>query len=375
MRFLNCVKLVFLLFLFSFDAQAFKKKKIEVHADKDLELLFCVYNQIWTPFLDQNVSESMLANTKLMQYNYHYFKANKNHKAVQLSRDIMQRCGTDFFLFAFYYEIFPAVKRVKEIPHVILKDINPSSELALSEIDTLMREISNFAKVSGFESFFKQHKYVYNKAIKEVSSNLPDQRFLPFMESYFGRSDNSYHFIVIPFFKAEFGMAHQIKKGDLRDNYSFIAPFIPAELDSNQVVQKVGYNSKPHVLEWVIHEYAHVFFNHHLLMPEMLTELERFKHLYKPIENSPQIGNWVSMFAEHLAVAFEVRAAHLLGDTQRKEDLLERHKHWPYLEHFIAQLVNYESNRAKYTDIAAFIPVLIASCQELKQTGTVEPSK
>lgn len=365
MRYITYLKLIIAASFIGCKSYAFQGQDIVVGQNKNLELMFTVYNQTWTPFLDKDVSKTMLDNTRLMQISYNRFKEFKDHKAIQLSKEIMKRSGTDYFLFAFYYYIFPSVKRKKTIPSVILKDINPKEELAYLEIDSLMLEISKFGKESNFDSFYQENAYVYKMSIDEVSKNLPGKKFIPFMESYFGIDYNSYQFIVIPFFKAEFGMAHQVITDKKVDNYTFISPFKPAHLNNEQILS-VGYDSTDGVLEWAVHEYAHLFFNPSLFLKENQTALDRYKHLYKPIPTSPQIGNWNSMFGEHLAVAFEVRAAQLLGNSQKGREILGKHKDWPYLNHFIDQLKFYEANRKKYPGIESFMLVLIASCAKLK---------
>ncbi|MEQ9423519.1 MAG: DUF4932 domain-containing protein [Cyclobacteriaceae bacterium] len=339
------------------------KREIIVRSDKNLEVLFTVYNQIWTPFLDPNVSNRMLEHSKLMQQNHQEFVEFNDHKAIELTEKILGRSGTDFFLLAFFYDEFPKVKRIKEIPDRILKDINQDTDSALFEIEKLMQEISVFYMESNFEAFYERNQYVYNKAIDEVTKNLPGPDFIPFMESYFGHKFKSYNFLILPFFKSEFGMAFPANHGS--DSYCLVSSFEPAKLDSNNQVVYVGYDSPQEILEWVTHEYAHNFFNPPLFQPENVEKLDTYGYLFQPIKGSPQIANWASMFAEHLAVAFEVRAADLIGDSVRVEQLMDSHKDWPYISHFVQQLRIYENNRSKYKDIDSFIPSLIDSLKNL----------
>ncbi|MTI30862.1 DUF4932 domain-containing protein [Xanthovirga aplysinae] len=355
-----------LLSFFSCYSSEIEKKEIMVGHNKNLEILFTVYNQTWTPFLDNNASNYMLEHTKLMQKNYHYFKKFKDHKAIQLTNNILGRSGTDFFLLAFYYDTFPNPKRIREIPLKILKDINPDSNLALLEIDNLMNEISDFFQESDFEMYYQENEYIYKKAKEEVYKNLPDENFIPFMERYFGHKKNSYHFIVVPFFKSHFGMAFQIKNKNDFDIYSFISSFKPQIINKNKIVENVGFDSKKDVLNWVIHEYSHSFFTPIVNKPGNLESLNRFEHLFKPINNNPQIGDWYSMFGEHLAVAFEIRAAELMGDKEGSKKLIDSHKDWHYLDHFLEKLKYYELNRDQYENIEKYIPYLISSLKNLK---------
>lgn len=194
------IKIIFILFIVSCNPNVAEEKEIKVHADKNLEVMFTIFNQTWTPFLDKDASEHMIEHSRLMQRNYYDFKEFKNHRAIQLTKDLIGRSGTDFFLFAFYYDSFPNPKRIKKIPAIILTDINPDHQLALMEIDTLMHEISKFYQEADFETFYNENQYVYKKAIEEVTANLPKNDFIAFMEGYFGQQYNSYQFVVIPFF-------------------------------------------------------------------------------------------------------------------------------------------------------------------------------
>lgn len=340
-------------------------KKINVSQSLNLEVLFTIYSQIWTPFLYEGVTESMLANTRLMEINYNHFKKFKDHQAINVVREFMNKSGTDFFLYAFYYEDFPGKSRIREIPDILTEYINPDRSIALQEVDSVMSLVADFYHQSEFDQFYKDHSYVYQLAKKEVSKNLPNHEFIPFLENYFGDKYDSYDFYVIPFFKAEFGMAFQFEaKKEIR-NFTFISPFKPAEIDGN-TVKYIGYDSKEDILEWVVHEYSHTFFYPSLSKKENLDALNEFEVLFKPIESSPQIGDWFSMFGEHIAVAFEVLAAELLGQDERQAALLEKNKDWHYLDHFINQFKLYESNRDTYPSIEDFMPVLIASSENLK---------
>lgn len=341
-------------------------KEINVKHHLNLEVLFTIYNQIWTPFLYKDVSQSMLANTQLMKINHDYFKDFKGHKAIKKTREFMNRSGTDFFLYAFYYDDFPNTKRIKEIPEILTKDINPNRSIALDEIDSLMSDISLFFIESKFDDFYQKYAYVYDIAKIEVKKNLPKDDFIQFLENYFGNTNAKYNFYIIPFFKAEFGMAHQLQTNYGMENITFISPFEPARVEEIDKVKYVGYESEDDILEWVVHEYSHTFFNPALTSKANIEKLNKFEHLYKPINDNPQIGNWFSVFGEHIAVAFEVRAATLLGDDDRSRAILERHEGWYYLEHFVDQLIYYENNRNKYPNIHSFMPELIDSCKDLK---------
>lgn len=365
MKYIKIISLLSIAFV-SCNRDVLNKKEINVHADKNLEVLFTIFNQTWTPFLDKDATEHMIEHSKLMQRNYDAFKGYKDHRAIQLTKDLLGRSGTDFFLFAFYYDSFPNSKRIKKIPEIILTEINPEHELALVEIDTLMNEISKFYQEADFDSFYNENQYVYKKAVAEVTTNLPKNDFIAFMEDYFGQKYNSYQFVVIPFFKSEFGMAAQVVDQNIVDNISFISSFEPAVIDAQGRVEYVGYDNETGILEWIIHEYSHIFFNYPLKKPENLKALEQFEELYEPIKGDPQIASWFSVFGEHIAVAFEVRAAELFGNKERATMILDQHVDWPYLNHFIAQLILYENSREEYPNIDSFMPQLIASCKELK---------
>ncbi|GAB5410537.1 MAG: hypothetical protein BalsKO_29020 [Balneolaceae bacterium] len=342
-----------------------ESKEISVERNLNLEVLFTIYSQIWTPFLYDGVTESMLANTQLMELNYNHFKKFKDHEVINTAREFMNRSGTDLFLYAFYYEDFPGTKRIREIPKILTEYINPDRSLALEEIDSLMILVADFYEKSDFNAFYNEYDYVYKMSKEEVVKNLPNQEFIPFLERYFGDSYESYAFYVLPFFKAEFGMAFQLETENGTKNFTFIAPFEPAELEEKSI-QYVGYDSKEDIIEWVVHEYSHTFFYPSLSKQENLDALNEFEYLFKPIESSPQVGDWFSMFGEHISVAFEVRAAELLGEKERRIALLEKHKDWHYLDHFINQLKYFESNRDIYPTIGDFMPILIASNEELK---------
>ncbi len=357
------ISLIVVLFTISCSAQA-TSKKIQITSNKNIDVLFTIYNQTWTPFLDENVSEYTLERTRLMKLNYERFESYKNHKAIELTNKIMGRSGTDFFSFGFYYDTFPDAKRIKEIPERVLKDINPDTTLALEEIDALMSEIAKFYEDSDYDSFLKENQYIYEKAKQEVAKKLPDDNFIPFLESYFGKSYNSYDFIIIPFFKSQYGQAGKEDSGI----YCIVSPFDPQQIDAQGKVQNVGFDNRTEIQNWTIHEYSHLFFNPVMDIKENLDGLNAFDHLFKPIESNPQYGDWYSIFAEHLANAFQVRATSLIDNEQASNEILKKLKNegWYYIDHFIDQLKKYEDNRNTYPTIDAFIPDLIKSLHQIK---------
>lgn len=337
-----------------------EEKALQITYHKNLEVLFSVYNQTWTPYLDDNVSTYMLERTRLMKLNHDYFEQHQNHQAIQQLKKILPRSGTDYFTFAFYYSDFPHPKRIKTIPQKVLLDINVDTTLALKEIDSLMLHIADFYQEGKFDTFLKEHQHIYDLAINEVAQYAPNNQFIQLIENYFGEEKASYSFYVIPFFKSEFGQAMEVMNQDgTKEALCFVSPLLPQEIDSSGQVVAVGYKNETEILQWSIHEYAHLFFNPYLDESANHTELMKHSHLYQSIEGSPQIGDWYSYVAEHLAVAFEIRAAHLIGEQTRANILKKKHAHWPHLSFFIQQLKAYESNRETFTQFKDFAPLLI----------------
>jgi hypothetical protein len=307
----------------------------------------------------------MLASTRLMKINHSHFYPFRNHSAIRSARQLLERSGTDFFLLALYYEQLPTVKRALEISDTILQDINEDRKLALKELDELMALVADFYEESNYQYFQEKYSFVYTQAVEEVLQSLPSKGTLDFMEKYFGGGFVSYKFYVVPFFKSEFGMSYTLKTELGTENITLISPFQPAKLDNNDSILSVGYKSPEDAFQWTVHEYAHSFFNESLYQKDNQTDLEKFAGLYKPVEAQPQYTDWANVFAEHLALAFEVRAVQLLDSEAAAEKLRKKYQDWYYLDHFIEQLKYYETHRDKYPNIASFIPDLIASGEQI----------
>ena len=341
-------------------------KKIFVEVNKNIELISAINNQISTSFLkDSAESPYLYKTTRLMRLNYEHFKPFSQHAAVIGTRKMSKKIGTGVYLLGLYYGELPELKQKHPLSELILKEIHPdkdSANLILKEYIGLLRQFYYDTK---FEEYLIKNKPLYELAVKEVKQNLPDKRFITTLEAYYGMKKNGYHITVMPSFKSNWGMGWQVEYNGKTDVYNIAAPLQEQTISKDKKVLTAGYNNPEEIRNLSVHEFGHSFINPLTNQPHFAKQIDKYKHLYKPIHNQGQYSDWLTVFNEHLVRAGEIQVALQLGQEKESRRLQEQYKDWMYLPHFIKQLKNYERNRAKYKSFENYLPILISSLAEL----------
>ncbi len=301
-----------------------------------------------------------------MRYNYKKFLPYNKHRAVTETHQLINKIGTANYLLGLFYEDLPSVKQKFTIPDQILAEVHPNKDSAQYILDQYMQLLAQFYRDTHFDQFLAAHKNVYDLAIRETMKNLPGKELIPVMEAYYGQKKNGYYIIVMPFFKSQFGMGWEIEDKGKKNVYQIVSPFQEAVLANNFSVIKTGYDNKDEVRNWSVHEFGHSFANMTTMNEQFAQEINKYKHLFKPIKDNPQYADWGTVFNEHLVRAGEIRIALKMNQKEISQKLYKDYQNYMYLDHFIAQLKVYEANRHKYPDIDSFIPVLIQSLSKLR---------
>ena len=342
-------------------------KSIIVEVRKHIELISALNNQISTSFLKDSVTDPYLyKTTKLMRLNYEHFKKFSKHPAVLATQQMSDKIGTGVYLLGLYYEDFPQAKQKSPISQLILQEIHPDTDSAIFLVKKYMEEVAQFYHDTQFETYFIQNQPLYQLAVEEVKRNIPPDTFIPTLEKYYGTSKDGYHIVVMPSFKSGWGLSWQVEDRGQTIIFNIAAPLQEQILSSTKKVVEAGFDNADEIRNLSVHEFGHSFVNPLTMQASYAAQINRYKHLFKPVPNQGQYSDWLTLFNEHLVRAGEIHIALLMGQVKESKRLQESYKDWMYLPHFIEQLKLYEANRSTYKKLEDYLPVLIASLVKLK---------
>ncbi len=168
-------------------------KEIKVYIHPNVEVINAITIPLYPTMLQDSLTDPwMYRNTQSMRVARAYFAKSYSHPAVKQAEKLMEKLGTGVYLLALYYEDLPTVKRKTEVPQIIWQEVSADKDSALRAIDSFMLAAADFHRASDFANFQKKHAYLYGKVVADIRKNLPDQRFIPALESYYGDTKNSY---------------------------------------------------------------------------------------------------------------------------------------------------------------------------------------
>jgi hypothetical protein len=359
----------FLLILLAFQSLTAvgQNRKIEVFVNTNIEVINVLTISLYPEMLQDSLKDPWLfENTQLMRLANNYFTPYYKNKAVEKSKNLIDKLGTGIYLLGLYYEDLPTVKRKYEIPEIIWTEVSKNKDTALSIIDDFFLSASQFYRLSNFKKFQLKYKTVYLKSLAQIKQNLPDKHFIPLLEKYYGDQKNSYNIIIMPFFKSEWGMGWETSTKDGRKNiYNISAPFNKQIISHNQI-KEVGFDNADKISNLCIHEFGHSFVNTLTATEPFLTNIKKYVDLYKQIESAKQYSDWQTLFNEYVVRAGEIVVMRQLGNNKFADKTKENYKDWIYLDFFITQMTSYTNERHKFKSFKDFLPTLIENLQTLR---------
>jgi hypothetical protein len=360
----------FLLIFFAFKSLIVfgQNRRIEVSVNINIEVINAITIPLYPEMLQDSLKDPWLfENTQLMRLANNYFAPFYKDKAIEKSKNLIDRLGTGIYLLGLYYEDLPTVKRKFEIPEIIWTEVSKNKDTALSIIDDFFLSASKFYSISNFKKFQRSYNEVYLKSLKQIKQNLPNKSFIPLLEKYYGDQKNSYNIIIMPFFKSEWGMGWETSTSDnKKDIYNITAPFNKQVVFDNQIKQ-VGFDNTDKISNLCIHEFGHSFVNTLTATEPYLTDIKKYDELYKQIESAKQYSDWQTLFNEYIVRAGEVIVMRQLGNNRFADKTKENYKDWIYLDFFIDQMTGYTKDRTTYKTFIDFLPILIQNLETLRQ--------
>lgn len=250
-----------------------------------------------------------------------------------------------------------------------------STELALSlgggeAAGTLSAHLRQFAADAGFMAFFAARRPAYAKLEARVAKLAAKADPKARVEGFYGVSHSRFALVLAP-------LAPRDVSGE-----ALLARMTP---DGPLVVLRPDGVSKDKLPDFKEEapgfgrSLAHAF--GHAVLPDMLAphaaDLALSAALMTPVvEDMRTAGcaDWPEAVAEHLLRAVDARFEQADGEVKQAQIALRTNERtgFAYVRELFTQLANYESNRAAYPTLGAFLPRITAKLAYLKDMGAAD---
>lgn len=304
------------------------KHSIQVQLNRNVELLGFVY------FLgyEGNQSETDLTYSIEKKKRYAYglslyqqYKTYKNSKPLSVIVGFAENIWLDYLIsLLIQLEDFPYARLSNQVDEKYYLRFSPANDpvearhnvsLFIDAMNKLYREVD-------FDKYFSRYQKKYENAITQVKNSLPDKRFIPAMENFYGQSMDYY--FLIPSLTIPAGMGFGVKYS-LADTIRAFHVFGTFGLQhfADDTDLDMGFNDRTHLLELSTHEFGHSFVNQAVdKVPEEL--IAKTEKLFEPIKSAMSnqgYTGWKACLYEHFVRAGEVMIARNLGNISEAERL------------------------------------------------------
>lgn len=323
-----------------------------VSLDSRIELLAVV--QHFTSWANKGHIKS---NTQYKTDIDEYFKAYKDHPVIAKADSLIK---TGFAYDApvhlmLYHNNPPELSQITPYNDYLIK--RAGGEEILHEFMNLLRD---FANVSDFMKFFKDHDSLSDTLTLEVVSLLGGKGYIASLEDFYGHTNNSYNLVLSPLFSGNYGIP-VITKNE-KHLYAVIGP---CTLKGNRST----FSCLDYLENMILHEWSHSFVNP--LVDKHYNMFEKSSNLFKPIKRLMQrqaYPNWRVSIYEHLVRACgEIHIkSNIYTDFNKEKPIKYNEGRGFWYISYIDSLLNiYDAHREQYEDLDEFIPVIATMLNEL----------
>lgn len=287
---------------------------------------------------------------------YRYFFPFRQHRAVQLLHSLMsQRPWPDL-----YHYLVLCLSNPPELAWQLPPAGTAEENLLGGQVmEDWVVALRDFADQSQFERFFAQQKPFYYHLVEQVDKKLKGEDLLGPLEEYYGMELREYHLVLSPLLhQGGFGPRLPLGEGEFL-GYSIVGP---DGMAGNQPTYSLH-----HLRELVWHEFGHSFVNPLTAghRDQLRATLHRFVPLAARMEKTGY-PTWESCVNEHLIRAITARLMlRVLGEEAGRQAVQEEvNRGFVYVPALCRRLAEYETQRAAYPNLAAFLPQLLAVFEE-----------
>ncbi|MCF0041276.1 DUF4932 domain-containing protein [Dyadobacter fanqingshengii] len=283
---------------------------------------------------------------------YQQYKSFANSKHLAVAIGFAQNIWLDYFLnLLVQLDDFPNAKLKDDIAPTYYLRFSPKrdSSEARKNASAFIAAMNGLYKEVDFGSYLHQNAGKYENAKSQVTAGLPDNRFVPAMESFYQGHLDSY--ILVPSLMIPPGMGFGVKynSGEKTRAFHIFGSFAPPKYAAGSPPD-MGFDNKKHLLELSTHEFGHSFVNSAIdqLPGELITATQS---LYEPISQAMSdqaYTTWKSCLYEHFVRAGEILIAQNLGNSADADALKEHYinaRKFVYLPELLKDLEAYNASR------------------------------
>ncbi len=320
--------------------------------DKRVETLYIVFlfsdYPLLTPFPNSYKSDAL-----------RYFNKYKNHKAVLLAKDLVQKgLVADYAVnWLFQHSDFPEFTRTRTVNFPF--DIRPISS---DSLELFRKELIDFYTEAHCDSFFRSQDLFLNKMVDDVQDSFSRKDIVQVIENYFGIKKTATYYVVLAPLLHSGGFATE--RTDKDELSVLIGP--GGVIDSFPKFDKAFLEQ-----DLVIHEFSHNYSNP--VVEQFMNETKKFENKLFPAikEKVKQEGyaTWESFMLELIVRATTIRIVENIYGAEAAKELTDYEKSvgFGYVVDIADELKIYESQRDKYTTLSEFYPNIIRRLGQIKK--------
>lgn len=225
-------------------------------------------------------------------------------------------------------------------------------------VNILLDSLRNFSQQIEYMDFFNVVKSQYKSLIEATEKHINKYPYVTLMEDFYGRKQNSYHYIITNLSHGSFGIC--FLNNDKYDIFSVMTLFRVNDSEEENELCRGALSTNV-----TIHEFAHPLINpltekFNDLVNEHIKTYEWLQK-YKQPNFQSGYGDWDECVNEHIVRAIAIYLAEKLG---QKEYALKHLKYdmkigYRYLPALLEKFRHYEKHRDIYKTIDDFYPELI----------------
>ena len=275
--------------------------------------------------------------------------------------------GDRLLEFALHLSDPPALERIVPWSEGLLTLLGPDRQAAARDLEQLRQEIRSFGEKIRFMEHWASHHAEYSQLESSLRPLLGSADPVGENAAFWG-SKPSGDFHLLPSAVVNGGYLASLQVGGHRHEFLAFGPVLPAGTTETGLLQHL-----------VRHELSHPFVDPVLKSQEAGLATSRTLHTY--LLGNPGVrrlpATWSEAVGEHLLRAYNVRVTRAVDPVHAELYVSsEQMNGFLYLRPFLAMLDDYAGQRAKWPDLAAFMPEVIRRLNALSvHPADMDPSR
>jgi hypothetical protein len=322
---------------------------LRVAVDPRVELLYAIESQAERPMLTW-VESSYKAEAR------RWFAPWRDHDAVRRFREVWRTIDLP-------PHVMLCVSKPPELrPRMDIGECAPAARDRQPEITEWLELARDFAVKSRFDEYFKAHQGFYEQTVANFRKLIVADYITP-LESYYGRKQHSYSFVLALLLPGNVGLG--IPAGAGLDLYSVLGP-----MDLRDGIP--SYGSTEYLRGMVWHEFGHSFSNP--VVSRHKEAWEPYSALFEPLREAmgrQAYRQWSSCVIEHVNRAHVARITRRALGNAAAEAVLgeEESRGFRYIRALYQRLDEYEAARDKYPSMDDFAVRLLSVFREIAEAS------